>query len=407
MNGMKVVWIDPEQRALYVMEGSTGGYFAVMQRGQQAPRTIIGTKTEFGYATFEEAQEALSLHISQKKQKDTTARWGKWEIFVNGKSVSEDDYHKMCRKELAVPIELPPNAQVSLANIEYRIALHIQGAYENVLEVGRCLNEAKDSGLVPHGEWEGWIRRNTDMTERQAQRLMQVARSVNAGSMMERLPITKIQALLALPEPEREPMAKKAVDEGLSVRELQKEVELYRNKARIAETEAEKIKQDKAWAYTAAQANAQREIQDLTSRIKDLEGAQIIADHVDHADIGISPEAQAKIDRLQAQLAEKEAFAERQAELRAQAQRELLDAQTQAVRGEAPREHRELTAYDLADAVRAFMGVAGVLPHMGVALEQLSGPEKEAFRQQVDIISRWTDGSEQALNVICAVVSIE
>ena len=62
------------------------------------------------------------------------------------------------------------------------------------------------------------------MSERQAQRLMQAARNVQAGSAMESLPISKIQVILSLPEPEREAMAEQAASEDMSLRELQEEV---------------------------------------------------------------------------------------------------------------------------------------------------------------------------------------
>lgn len=59
----------------------------------------------------------------------------------------------MLRDEMKVTcIKETTPAPVALENIEYRIAIHMQGAYENMLEVGRCLNEAKEAGLVPHGQ---------------------------------------------------------------------------------------------------------------------------------------------------------------------------------------------------------------------------------------------------------------
>ena len=125
------------------------------------------------------------------------------------------------REEMKVTcIEPDQQALVTLANIEYRISVHMQGTYREILAVGRCLVEAKEAGLVPHGQWEDWVRRNTGMSERQAQRLMQAARNVQAGSAMESLPISKIQVILSLPEPEREAMAEQAASEDMSLREL-------------------------------------------------------------------------------------------------------------------------------------------------------------------------------------------
>ena len=129
------------------------------------------------------------------------------------------------REEMKVTcIEPDQQALVTLANIEYRISVHMQGTYREILAVGRCLVEAKEAGLVPHGQWEEWVRRNTGMSERQAQRLMQAARNVQTGSAMESLPISKIQVILSLPEPEREAMAEQAASEDMSLRELQEEV---------------------------------------------------------------------------------------------------------------------------------------------------------------------------------------
>ena len=79
------------------------------------------------------------------------------------------------------------NEITTLQNIERRISHHMQGAYSNILEVGRCLIEAKESGLVPHGQWEAWVNRVAGMSERSAQRLMQAAREVSPESAMAKL----------------------------------------------------------------------------------------------------------------------------------------------------------------------------------------------------------------------------
>lgn len=285
----------------------------------------------------------------------------------------------------------------TLANIEYRIGLHMQGAYENVLEVGRCLNEAKDAGLVPHGQWEAWVRRNTGMSERSAQKLMQAARCVQTGSAMERLPISKIQAILALPEAERETMAEKATSEGMSLRELQEEVRRQTDRANKADERARRSEINRARAVEALR--------------RELEQAK------QNPEGGISPEAQAEIDRLRAEidrmgncageeidrlrneLAEAESYAERQAELRQQAQQELLNQQAQAVRGDA-QQQSPFGVGELAAAVRAFIGTAGVLPHIGPGVAQISESERAQMRQYVDMVDTWVEGARRALALV-------
>lgn len=423
---MKVTYIDPDQRALFVAELPDGGYGAWTQKGKDAPRKQVSKNyiRAEGYATFAEAQEALALYVSSNWDSH-----GSWDIFVNGKRVTRDDYFKMRRGELAAPFAAPPNAQVALANIEYRIATHIQGVYTNILEVGHCLIEAKESGLVPHGEWEAWVRRNTYMSERQAQKLMQAARSVLPGSAMERLPISKIQAILMLPEPEREPMAEKAVGEGMSVDELraaikaQKDAEEYAQKLKAKLESTERDAQiylnnyntvvasrqgDIANAEQLAREAAQAEIDGLSRRLneriseerrlrRELDAA---LEHANASSSGISPEAQAEIERLEAQLAEQEAYVERQARARADAQSKLLALQTQMARGGPATGGDTLCADDFAGAVRMFLGQAGVLPHMGAQLARVPMGEREKYEAYLRMIADWCEGARRALDTM-------
>lgn len=291
---------------------------------------------------------------------------------------------------------------VTLANIEYRIGLHIQGAYENILEVGRCLNEAKDAGLVPHGQWEAWVRRNTGMRERSAQKLMQAARCVNVGSAMAKLPISKIQAILALPEADREPMAEKAASEDMSLRALQEAVKREKERAdqlaainekaneRAARSDMEAAKaRELAEQYKQAQQKSEAHIAEIARQLREAQQAAPAE--------GISPEAQAEIDRLRRELDEAENYAEQQAELRQQAQRELLNQRAQDVRGDATGSGG-LTVSELAAAVRAFIGAAGVLPHMGMEMVRMPESDRQQIRHYVDMVDAWVSGARGSLN---------
>ena len=85
---------------------------------------------------------------------------------------------------------------VTLENIETRMAVAWENVARNYLEVGRLLCEAKDHKLVPHGKWEAWVAENAHMSERQAQKLMQMARAVPQGSALASLLVV---SLLSLP----------------------------------------------------------------------------------------------------------------------------------------------------------------------------------------------------------------
>lgn len=107
------------------------------------------------------------------------------------------------------------------------------GIYHNLLGVGRCLVLARP--LIGWGDWEGWVRENTGMSVRSAQRLMRAARETKAGSAMERLSINKIQMLLALPEEKREEVAEKAAEESLTEKQLRAEINALTGKLNAAE----------------------------------------------------------------------------------------------------------------------------------------------------------------------------
>lgn len=109
-----------------------------------------------------------------------------------------------------------------------QIEAHVEACRDQVMtgavELGRWLCRAKDENIVPHGEWEEWLRIHAGVSERSAQRLMQVAREIPEGSPLERLGIAKLDALLALPAGEREAAAADMGAESLSSREVRREV---------------------------------------------------------------------------------------------------------------------------------------------------------------------------------------
>ena len=294
-----------------------------------------------------------------------------------------------------------------LAVIEYRIHEHMSNAAGHLLAVGQCLNEAKAADLVPHGEWEAWVAKNTGFTVRQAQRMMQAARQVPEGSALAQLPFTKIQACLQLPSTEdREAMAQRAQDEGLTLRQLQDEVKKANQRAEQAEAKRREVEgnlrsHDAQAAHERSQlriklaaAEARADAEARAAQDAEARAAQAAAAG------GISPEAQAEIDRLRAELSDAEEMAERQAGLRQQAQQELLNLQAQAARGEAAAHDAGMSPMELAAAVRAFVGTAGVLPHMGAILAQASESDRQEMRSYIDMMAEWVEGARSALKVV-------
>lgn len=396
----RIVYIDPNRRQLFVGEQPEGGWCGYTQTGKETPRRLrCGYMDRDGYTTYEEAQKALDLYIANARQE----RYGNWEVLVNGKYVDWDELGQIKMGRMPAPALQPPDALVTLANVEYRIAVHIQGAYENLLEVGKALLEAKSLNLVPHGQWEAWVEKNTGMSERSAQRLMQAARSTPSGSMMSKLPVSKIQAILALPEEDREPMAEKAVTENLSLRQLQDEIRAQKDRiaaleginkranerANQSESNARQARVMADKAIKKAQ-EAERERDEARMAMEEMAGETPAAPAT-----GISAEAQAMIDSLErekgqlsAQLADAEKMAEYQARQREEAQQQLLDLRTQAARGEGPAQE-DLTAEAVSMAARTFIGCVGYVPHSDKLLTLREGDRQEIVAW-AETLQRWS-----------------
>ena len=214
---------------------------------------------------------------------------------------------------------------VTLENIETRMAVAWENVARNYLEVGRLLCEAKDRKLVPHGKWEAWVAENAHMSERQAQKLMQMARAVPQGSALAPLPSSKVQAILALPDSAREDMAQRALDENMTVRKLKEQIDELQEQVTEARQSERKMAQSVQQANDMrAQLDADRKkleddrykmIQQRRERQAEIDGLKsaLAAAEQRTSKSGISPEAQRQIDALRTELAEAEEQAERQA----------------------------------------------------------------------------------------------
>jgi hypothetical protein len=333
------------------------------------------------------------------------------------------------------------NSMTALASIERRINYHIQGAYANIVEVGRCLIEAKATGVVPHGQFEEWAERVTGLKKRNYQRLMQVAREVSPDSAMAKLPITKITAILSLPEAQREEVAEKAVEENQSLRELQATIEamkssldearqtearltrerdtalainerIYRERAE-ATKERDTLKQDLEQAKkrpgTGISAEAQAKIDGLQKAL-DEEQSMNRAD-IDHLG-GLLRQSEKKVDTLElekVELAEKLADAERMAEYQAQqrekAQQELLDLRTQAARGDGPAQE-DLTAEAVGMAARTFIGTVGYVPHSDKLVTMREG-DRQQIATYAAMLQHWAEEVLKAVSSARDTVIIE
>ena len=107
----------------------------------------------------------------------------------------------------------------------------------SAVEMGRLLLEAK--ALVPHGEWGAWLEANVDFSESKAQTLMRCYKEYGDGQIdmitgtsdldfFAMLSVSQMDALLALPKPERREFVEEHREElesgEMSVRDMRAEI---------------------------------------------------------------------------------------------------------------------------------------------------------------------------------------
>jgi chromosome segregation ATPase len=245
------------------------------------------------------------------------------------------------------------------------------------------------------------------MTETRAQKLMKIAREVPENSRLSLLPISKIQEILSLPEPQREAMAERVQAEDMTVKQLRDEIAAEKRRSeqlrtkyngaisdrlgmqqelnRKAEALAQE-RQERQDERVSMEENHRAEVAELRKRIAEAKAAPA----------GISPEAQQKIDELEAKLKDAERIADQQAELRQQTLQALREAQSRASRGGAAIEE-DLTAEAVITAARTFISCVGYLPH-STKLAAVNQQDRQAIQSHVEMVAKWAEDMRAALD---------
>lgn len=303
---------------------------------------------------------------------------------------------------------------MELTGLEARISEYMQGACRNIIAVGRCLNEAKDRKLVPHGEWEEWVVRNTGMSARRAQRIMQAAREVPEGSYLTRLPLTKITMLLSLPEGEREEFAQDIGADLMTSRQLEDAVKarkilterLKEARSRSSELQAriDEMKHQTAVEVENAVARAIREkdeelakLQDETERKID-EMMEMRRRERAAEDDQEKAELRREIERLEDEIT-------RRGESEADAKRQLMEVRRQLYRTGDRDRAGTLDPASVRAAVEQFIARVAVLPEMD--LTDIEADDRMSYTQSVNTVKGWAERSLRALSVVHSFLEVE
>ena len=105
-------------------------------------------------------------------------------------------------------------------------------------QIGNLLNQAKDEGVVSHGEWTAWATTHSGLNERGVQLAMRQARELAQDSPLLELDDSKINALIRIPAEEREAFAARIDAENATSREVAEAVAQYRRE--LAEVKKER-----------------------------------------------------------------------------------------------------------------------------------------------------------------------
>ena len=164
-------------------------------------------------------------------------------------------------------------------------------------QIGNLLNQAKDEGVVPHGEWTAWATTHSGLNERGVQLAMRQARELAQDSPLLELDDSKINALIRIPAEEREAFAARIDAENATSREVTEAVAQYRREL------AEIKKERNALIDKAAEKTKEVERLRGEARKKDKSRDRLQKDHDRYRDWAqkIILQKTAEIDALKSQ----------------------------------------------------------------------------------------------------------
>lgn len=164
-------------------------------------------------------------------------------------------------------------------------------------QIGNLLNQAKDEGVVPHGEWTAWATTHSGLNERGVQLAMRQARELAQDSPLLELDDSKINALIRIPAEEREAFAVRIDAENATSREVTEAVAQYRREL------AEIKKERNALIDKAAEKTKEVERLRGEAREKDKSRDRLQKDHDRYRDWAqkIILQKTAEIDALKSQ----------------------------------------------------------------------------------------------------------
>ena len=293
----------------------------------------------------------------------------------------------------------------SLIEIEAEIMAQKRTIGRSIVVIGQALREAK--GQLAHGAWGDWLRDRVNFSQGTAENYMRIAEQVNGESTLLDLPYTKILALLAVPETEREQFAQDNQVEDKSVSEIKR---LIRERDEALDQIKTLMHSAAQNAHEATQANMRaeraenqvkvekREQERLTAQInREREHvAELLAREPDTVTIEreVPPADYEEIKRAN------EAIREELDE--ATETIDALSSEIDALRSEQEDARDPLAVGPFCDACAALLNALYAAPYAKAFFESCTDADLERYSTNIGLILKWAMETQDVVDSIRA-----
>lgn len=293
----------------------------------------------------------------------------------------------------------------SLIEIEAEIMAQKRTIGRSIVVIGQALREAK--GQLAHGAWGDWLRDRVNFSQGTAENYMRIAEQVHGESTLLDLPYTKILALLAVPETEREQFAQDNRVEDKSVSEIKRLIRERDDALDQIKTLMHSAEQN---AHEATQANLRaeraenqikaerREQERLTEQInREREHvAELLAREPDTVTIEreVPPPDYEEIKRAN------EAIREELDE--ATETIEALSSEIDALRSEQEDARDPLAVGPFCDACAALLNALYAAPYAKAFFETCTDADLERYSTNIGLILKWASETQDVVDSIRA-----
>lgn len=293
----------------------------------------------------------------------------------------------------------------SLIEIEAEIMAQKRTIGRSIVVIGQALREAK--GQLAHGAWGDWLRDRVNFSQGTAENYMRIAEQVHGESTLLDLPYTKILALLAVPETEREQFAQDNQVEDKSVSEIKR---LIRERDEALDQIKTLMHSAEQNAHEATQANMRaaraenqvkaekREQERLTAQInREREHvAELLAREPDTVTIEreVPPADYEEIKRA------REAMQEELDE--ATETIDALSSEIDALRSEQEDARDPLAVGPFCDACAALLNALYAAPYAKAFFETCTDADLERYSTNIGLILKWASETQDVVDSIRA-----